>query len=88
MASRVLFDCLHWGLHGFIDGNNIGTEVFHFLLGLGATSLQGIEENFQFLAMGMGHEDEGTEKGWVGSIVFLKNDMYECDKGEEMNPME
>jgi hypothetical protein len=37
----------------------------------------------------MGHEDEGTEKGRVGSkIFFLKNDMYECDKGEEMNPME
>jgi hypothetical protein len=36
----------------------------------------------------MGHEDEGTEKGWVGSKILLKNDMYECDKGEEMNPME
>jgi hypothetical protein len=37
----------------------------------------------------MGHEDGGTEKGQAGSIFFLpKNDMYECDKGEEMNPME
>jgi hypothetical protein len=36
----------------------------------------------------MGHEDEGTEKGWVELKILLKNDMYECDKGEEMNPME
>jgi hypothetical protein len=35
----------------------------------------------------MGHEDGETEKGWVGSIFFPKNDMDECDKGEEMNPM-
>jgi hypothetical protein len=38
--------------------------------------------------MGMGHENEGTEKGPVGSKFFLKIDMYEFDKGEEMNPME
>jgi hypothetical protein len=38
--------------------------------------------------MGMGHDDEGTKKGWVGSKHFLKNDKYECDKGEEINPME
>jgi hypothetical protein len=50
--------------------------------------LQGIEVSFQVLAMGMGHEDEGTEKGRVGSKILPKNDMYECDKGEEMNPME
>jgi hypothetical protein len=36
----------------------------------------------------MGHEDGGTEKGWAGSKIFPKNDMDECDKGEEMNPME
>jgi hypothetical protein len=36
----------------------------------------------------MGHEDGGTEKGWVGSKILPKNDMDECDKGEEMNPME
>jgi hypothetical protein len=29
------------------------------------------------------------KKGWVGSNFFLpKNDMDDCDKGEEMNPME
>ena len=80
--------CSSIKLHGCIDGGNIGTKVFHFLLGLGETRLQGIEESFQVLAMGMGHEVEGTEKGWVGSIFFLKNDMYECDTGEEMKPME
>jgi hypothetical protein len=62
--------------------------LFQFLLGLGETRLQGIEASFQVLATGMGHEDEGTEKGQVGSKILLKNDMYECDKGEEMNPME
>jgi hypothetical protein len=36
----------------------------------------------------MGHDEEGTKMGLVGSIFFPKNDMYECDKGEEMNPME
>jgi hypothetical protein len=36
----------------------------------------------------MGHEDGGTEKGWAGSKILPKNDMDECDKGEEMNPME
>jgi hypothetical protein len=38
--------------------------------------------------MDMGHEDEGTKKGRVGSKIWSKNDMYECDKGDEMNPME
>jgi hypothetical protein len=38
--------------------------------------------------MGMGHDNEGTEKGRVGSKRFLKEDRYECDKGKEINPME
>jgi hypothetical protein len=57
-------------------------------LGLGEIRLQGIEASFQVLATGMGHDDEGTKMGQVGSKILLKNDMYECDKGEEMNPME
>jgi hypothetical protein len=36
----------------------------------------------------MGHEDGGTKKGWVGSKNLLKNDIDECDKGEEMNLVE
>jgi hypothetical protein len=36
----------------------------------------------------MGHEDGEIEKGRARSIFVLKNDMDECDKGEEMNPME
>jgi hypothetical protein len=36
----------------------------------------------------MGHDDEGTKKVQVGSKYFLKSDRYECDKGEERNPME
>jgi hypothetical protein len=39
-------------------------------LGLGETRFQGIEESFKLLAMGMGHDDEGTEKGLVGSNFF------------------
>ena len=40
------------------------------------------------MAMGMGHEDGGTKKGWVGSKNLPKNDMDECDKHEEMNPID
>jgi hypothetical protein len=75
-------------MHVFIDGDNIGTKLSHFLLGLCEIRVQGIEASFQVLATGMGHDDEGTEKGWVGSKILLKNDRYECDKGEERNPME
>jgi hypothetical protein len=53
-------------MHGFIDGGNIGTELSHFLLGLYEIRLQGIEASFQVLAMGMGHDDKGTEEGRVG----------------------
>jgi len=66
LGGEVLFDFSHWGLHGGIDGGNIGTELFHFLLGLNETELQGVEASFQVLATSMGHEDGGTEKGWVG----------------------
>jgi hypothetical protein len=65
----------------FIDGGNIGTEMSHFLLGLYEIRLQGIEA-ILVLATSMGHDDEGMKKGWVGSKYFLKNDRYECDKGE------
>jgi hypothetical protein len=75
-------------MDGCIYGGNIGTELFHFFLGLKETRLQGVEATFQVLATGMGHEDGGTEKGWAGLTFFPKNDMDECDKGEEMNPME
>jgi hypothetical protein len=75
-------------MHVFIDDGNIGTELYHFLLGLYEIRLQGIEASFQVLATGMGHDDEGTEKRQVGSKILLKNDRYECDKGEEINPME
>jgi hypothetical protein len=75
-------------LHGSIDGDNISTELSHFLLGLSEIRLKVIEATFQVLATGMGHEDKGPEMGQVGSNIFLKNDMYECDKGEEMNPID
>jgi hypothetical protein len=62
--------------------------LFQFFLGLCEIILQGIKASFQVLATIMGHDDEGTETGRVGSKILLKNDMYECDKGEEINPME
>jgi hypothetical protein len=62
--------------------------LFYFLLGLDETRLQGVEVSYQVLVMGMGHEDEGTEKGGAGSKILPKNDMDESDKGKEMNPME
>jgi hypothetical protein len=45
------------GMHFLIDGDNIGTEFSHFLLGFYEIRVQGIEASFQFLAMGMGHDD-------------------------------
>ena len=70
LGSHVLFEFLDWGsdggLHVYIEGINIGTKLFHFLLGLYEIRLQGIEASFQVLATGMGHDDEGTETGQVG----------------------
>ena len=51
---------------------NIGTDLYHFLLGLCEVRLQGIEARFQVLTMGMGHDDKGTKMGWVGSKNLLK----------------
>jgi hypothetical protein len=51
----------------FIDGENIGTELSHFLLGFYEIRVQGIKDRFQVLAMDMGHDDEGTRKGAGGT---------------------
>jgi hypothetical protein len=75
-------------MHVFINGGNIGTNMSHLLLGLCEIRVHGIEASFQVLATGMGHDDEGTEKGRMGSKIIMKNYRYECDKGEERNPME
>jgi hypothetical protein len=53
-------------MHLLIDGGNIGTKLSHFLLGLCEIRVQGSEVSFQVLAAGMGHDDEGTQKGRVG----------------------
>jgi hypothetical protein len=63
LGSQVLFDFLHSGLHGCIEDDNIGNDLFHFLLGVGEIRLQGIEASFQVLATGMGHDDEETKMG-------------------------
>jgi hypothetical protein len=54
-------------MHPLIDGGNIGTELSHFLLGFCEIRVQGSEASFQVLAMGMGHDDEGTRKGVGGT---------------------
>jgi hypothetical protein len=54
-------------MHFLIDGENIGIELSHFLLGFCETRVQGIEVSFQVLAMAMGHDDEGTQKGVGGT---------------------
>jgi hypothetical protein len=54
-------------MHLLIDGDNIGTELSHFLLGFCEIRVQGSEVSFQVLAMGMGHDDEGTRKGVGGT---------------------
>jgi hypothetical protein len=63
LGSEVLFDGFHFGIDGgmhvFIDGGKIGTELPHFLLGLCEIRGQGIEVSFQVLAMGVGHDEEG-----------------------------
>ena len=63
MGSEVMFDGFDFGVYGgmhvFIDGGNIGTELPHFLLGLYESRGQGIEVGFYVLAMGVGHDEEG-----------------------------
>jgi len=67
-----LFDGFHFfiygGMHVFIDGFNIGTELLHFLFGLCESRGQGIEAGFQVLAMGVGNDEEGKLKGTGGTI--------------------
>jgi hypothetical protein len=55
-------------MHVFIDDGNIGNELPHFLLGLCESRGQGIEEGFQDLAMGVGHDEEGKWK-WRGGTT-------------------
>jgi hypothetical protein len=71
LGSEVLFEVLHFGvdggMHVFIDGGNIATDLSHFLLGFCEIRVQGIEASFQFLATGVGHDEEGTQKGVGGT---------------------
>jgi hypothetical protein len=60
--------CFYGGMHVFIDGGNIGTELSHFLLGLCESRGQGIEASFQVLATGVGHVEGGEQKGMSGML--------------------
>jgi hypothetical protein len=57
-------------MHAFIDGGNIGTVMYHFLLGLCEIRLQGIEVSFQVLSTGMGHDDDEPKRGGWGQMFF------------------
>ena len=63
LGIEVLLDGFHFGvdggMHVFIYGGSIGTELPHFLLGLYENRGQGIEAGFQVLATGVGHDEEG-----------------------------
>jgi hypothetical protein len=71
LGSEVLFDGFHFGvdggIHVFIDGDKIGTDLLHFLLGLCKIGGQGIEVSFQVLATSVGHDEEGKRKGMGGT---------------------
>jgi hypothetical protein len=71
LGSKGLFEVFYFGIsegmHVFIDGGNIDTDLSHFLLGFYEIRVQGIEETFQFLATGVGHDEEGTQKGVGGT---------------------
>jgi hypothetical protein len=75
LGSEVLFDFLHFGvdggMHFFIDGGNINTELSHFLLGFSEIRVQGIESRFQVLAMSVGHDEEGKRQGAGGTTQKL-----------------
>ena len=72
LGNKVLFEVLDFGgdggMHVFIDGDNIDTELSHFLLGFCEIRVQGIETSFQVLSTGVGHDEEGTQK-WVGGTT-------------------
>jgi hypothetical protein len=55
------------GMHVFIDGGNVGTELSHFMLVFYEIIVQGIEASFQVLDTGVGHDEEGTRKGAGGT---------------------
>ena len=59
--------CVYGGMHVFIYGGNIDTELPHFLLSLCESRGQGIEASFQVLATGVGHDEEGKRKGTGGT---------------------
>jgi hypothetical protein len=89
---QVLFEFLDCGgdggMHVFIDGGNIGTELSHFLLGFCEIRVQVIEVRFQVLAMGMGHDEEATRKGAGGTTQkWVMGEVYHIDQGDELNPM-
>jgi hypothetical protein len=75
LGSKVLFEVLYFGIDGgmhvFIYGGNIGTELSHFSLGFCEIKVQGIQASFQVLATDVGHDEEGTRKGVGGTTQKL-----------------
>jgi hypothetical protein len=76
---HVLFQGFHFGIyggmHGVIDGGNIGIDFSQFLLGCGDIKWQGIEVCFKVLIAGMVHGERGTQEG--GRWVRIENGLRE-----------
>jgi hypothetical protein len=58
LGNEVMFVGFHFGVYGgmhvFIDGGKIGTDLAHLFLGLYEIRGQGIEASFQVLDTGVG----------------------------------
>jgi hypothetical protein len=71
LGSEVLFDGFHFGIdggmHAFIEVGKIGTDLPHLLFGLCEIRVQRIEVSFQVLTTGVGHDEEGKQKGTGGT---------------------
>jgi hypothetical protein len=71
LGSKVLFEVLYFGvdggMHVFIDGGNIGTELPHFLLDFCEIRVQDTKAGFQVLATSVDHDEEGRQRGAGGT---------------------
>jgi hypothetical protein len=92
LGREVMFQgfhfCVYGGMHVFIDGGNIGTELSHFLLGLCEIRGQGIEVASRSWLWVWAMMKGGNRKGWVGPhIKWVMGEGYHDDQGDEGNPM-
>jgi hypothetical protein len=75
MGSEIMFGGFHFGvyagIHVFIYGGKTNAKVYHFMSGLREIRGQGIEENFQVLAMyGIKRENEKGTSGTTQKMGY------------------